>query len=84
LGNQAYQEAFPGVEFVAHPNALADMEAEEIPSIVPAADTTFPIMLRDIEARFAKGIRRDGQPYPGADSANVARQIAALRWALRR
>lgn len=81
FGNQVYQEAFPGVEFVAHPNTLRDLDSLEIPDIEPTGKTTIPNMIRDFEERLAKGVRRDGQPYTATDSANVRHQIAALRWA---
>jgi glyoxylase-like metal-dependent hydrolase (beta-lactamase superfamily II) len=82
FGNQAYQEAFPTVEFIAHPNTLKDLEAQEIPAIAPTADTVLPRAVRDLESYLAKGIRRDGTPYTTTDSANVGRQLAAIRWAI--
>ncbi|MBL8985460.1 MAG: MBL fold metallo-hydrolase [Gemmatimonadetes bacterium] len=82
FGNQAYRDAFPGVEFVAHPNTLLDLEAQELPSLEPTWKTNLPQFITDLGDRLAKGVRRDGTPYTAADSASVKSQIAALRWAV--
>lgn len=82
FGNQAYREAFPGVEFIAHPNTLADLEANEIPSLGPSRDSALPAAIRGLEERYRTGVRRDGKPLTAADSAAVRRQLAAFRWAI--
>lgn len=81
-GNQVYQAAYPGVEFIAHPNTLADLEVQEIPDLVSTWQVTLPDQIKAGEARLAKGIRRDGTPYTTADSARAMGQIAAFRWAI--
>ncbi|MFN0179874.1 MAG: MBL fold metallo-hydrolase [Gemmatimonadales bacterium] len=81
FGNQVYREAFSGVEFVAHPNTLLDLEKEEIPSLEPTRITALPGMIKDLEGRYAKGVRRDGKPFSRDDSVQVATQIGALGWA---
>lgn len=60
-GNQAYRDAYPGVEFIAQASAAADMQTRatklreddlaEIRKELPAADE-----------RLAKGVDRKGQP----------------------
>jgi cyclase len=82
FGNQVYQEAFPGVEFIAHPNTLADLETKELPDLEPTRAITLPRMIQELEGRAAKAVRRDGKPYARDDSLQVANQIAALRWAI--
>ncbi|MEO8451847.1 MAG: MBL fold metallo-hydrolase [Gemmatimonadota bacterium] len=82
LGNQVYQEAFPGVEFIAHPNNLEDLEALELPGLDSARNVTMPRTLKDMEQGYAKSVRRDGKSYSPQDSVLTAGQIAAFRWAI--
>jgi cyclase len=79
-GNSVYQEAFPGVEFIAHANALEEIEAKTLPTFDKRRLTDIPQMLRDSEARYAAGRRRDGTPYTAADSSQARSTIALLRW----
>jgi cyclase len=80
LGNQAYKEAWPNVEFVAHANTLADAEAQEIPGFETYRKTGRQDMLANFEKRYAGGVRRDGKPFTSSDSAVVWKQIASIRW----
>ncbi|MBC7897808.1 MAG: MBL fold metallo-hydrolase [Cytophagaceae bacterium] len=82
LGNQAYRDAYPGVEFVAHANMVADAKAEELSGLDKWRNTGLPAMIADFEQRYAKGIRRDGKPYSTEDSARVRARIASFKWAL--
>jgi len=82
FGNQAYREAFPGVEFVAHRNTLIDLREQELKGFAKFRDTGLPAAITDIEQRYARGVRRDGKPYTRADSAMVRKQISALKWAV--
>src|SRR5262245_37234617 len=81
FGNQAYREAYPGVEFVSHPNTLLDMQSQEIAGFEKFRDQELPAYITDLEQRLSKGIRRDGKPYTASDSALVKKQIAAMKWA---
>ena len=81
FGNQAYRDAFPGVEFIAHENTLVDLEARELTSFDKFRTTDLPAMIADFEKRIAAAIRRDGKPYTAADSAIMKKQLAALKWA---
>lgn len=82
FGNQAYREAYPGVEFVAHRNTVIDLEEQELKGFAKFRDTDLPAAITDLEQRYARGVRRDGKPYTSSDSAMVRRQIAALKWAV--
>jgi cyclase len=80
LGNQAYREAWPTVEFVAHETMLIDGKAQEITGLETFRTTGLPATVADLEKRYAGGVRRDGTPYTSTDSAAVRKQIGALRW----
>ncbi len=84
FGNQAYRDAFPGVEFVAHPNTLIDLEAQEIPTLTATWQTNLPQFIPALGDRLAGGVRRDGTPYTAADRATLETQRSALRWAVPR
>lgn len=82
FGNQVYRDAFPAVEFIAHPNTLADLETKELPDLDRTRDVDLPATITELETRYAGAVRRDGKPYMPTDSAMVRKQIAALRWAI--
>jgi glyoxylase-like metal-dependent hydrolase (beta-lactamase superfamily II) len=79
-GNEVYRDAFPGVEFVAHPNTLADIRTQAMPQFDSTRLVVIPQMLRDFEGRYAAGRRRDGTNYNAADSAYARELISLLRW----
>jgi glyoxylase-like metal-dependent hydrolase (beta-lactamase superfamily II) len=82
FGNQVYKEAFPNVEFIAHPNTRIDMEEQELAGFAKFRDEDIHQIITDAEKRLASGIRRDGQKYTAADSAMTQRSIAAIKWTI--
>lgn len=80
FGNQAYREAFPGVEFIAHENTLTDMVAQEVPDIQRTWSETIPEQVAGLEDRYRRGVRRDSKPFTATDSAAVRTMLPALRW----
>lgn len=81
LGNEAYRDAYPGVEFVAHANTVIDADSQEVEGLNKFRDEELPAMIKDMEQRYARAIRRDGKPYTAADSALVRRQLSGMKWA---
>ena len=79
-GNQVYQEAFPGVEFIAHVNTREDIEKEAMPTFDQTRLKDIPNDLVELEKVTAKAIRRDGKPYTRADSVFMGEQLALYRW----
>jgi glyoxylase-like metal-dependent hydrolase (beta-lactamase superfamily II) len=51
-GNAAYREAFPGVEFIQHPNTRADVIERDVPALVKNLETEYPTAI----ARFRKAL----------------------------
>lgn len=78
LGNQAYLEAFPGVEFIAHPRTRTAVLGQVAPSLVKNA-VEYPKTFAQIEKRLAEGKKADGSPMTGEDRARTRRQIAGYR-----
>jgi glyoxylase-like metal-dependent hydrolase (beta-lactamase superfamily II) len=79
-GNQVYQDSFPGVDFIAHFNTRDDIMKQALPTFDSTYQHVIPQYLRDFEARYATGIRRDGKPYTHQDSAYMETSIALFRW----
>lgn len=82
FGNQAYAEAYPGVEFVAHANTAIDLETGEIADLEKSKGEAIDGAIRGLEQALASGKRRSGQPLTPADRDRLTRQIDAFRWAL--
>ncbi|MBK7831702.1 MAG: MBL fold metallo-hydrolase [Gemmatimonadetes bacterium] len=82
FGNQAYAEAYPGVEFVAHTNTAIDLETGEIADLEKSKGEAIDGAIRGLEQALASGKRRSGQPLTPADRDRLTRQIDAFRWAL--
>ena len=85
MGNQAYAEAFPGVEFVAHPATREDIVGHAF------ANNAFVLDVVDADiARFdgylQTGIGRDGKPMTSeqAERVRIARRTRAEMAADRR
>jgi len=79
-GNQVYQGAFPGVEFIAHVNTREDIEKEALATFDQTRLKDIPNSLAELEKRYATAIRPDGKPYTHADSVVMQEQIALIRW----
>ena len=72
FGNAAYREAFPGVEFISHPNTRADALNEEVPDLEKYVHQGLPDEITSLERL------RDTCPVakrPAVDSA-----LARDRW----
>jgi cyclase len=83
FGNQAYREAFPGVEFIAHRNTLIDAQEKELSGFAEFRNKGLPDLISQYEGALKRSVRRlDGKPYTAADSALMMKSIAAFKWAL--
>ena len=60
FGNQAYQEAFPGVRIIAHRSTREDMEQQVIPNLTKYGVDYWKKMAAGFEGQLAKGERSDG------------------------
>lgn len=83
LGNQAYQAAFPGVEFIAHDNTRADMLTEtagHIPEALQAYERGIP----RVEAALRTGRRSNGEALSEADRRQYAHLLPVYRTFLER
>ncbi|HEU4695007.1 MAG TPA: MBL fold metallo-hydrolase [Vicinamibacterales bacterium] len=79
FGNQAYEEAFPGVQFVAHRETRADMISQSIPSLKTSGVEYWTKMMTGFEARLAKGVTSDGKPLTDAQKTRLAEQARTIR-----
>ena len=79
FGNQAYEEAFPGVQFIAHRETRADMIAQSIPGLKTSGAEYWNKMMAGFEGRLAKGVTSDGQPLTDAQKTRLTEQIRTIR-----
>ena len=79
-GNQVYQDAFPGVEFIAHFHTRDDIEKQALTTFDSTYHHVLPQYLTEFEARYATGTRRDGKAYTHEDSVYMETSIALFRW----
>lgn len=83
FGNQAYLEAFPGVEFIAHDNTRAGMLTEtagHIPEAIKAYEAGIP----RVEKRVSTGLDADGKALSEEDRKEYARILPIYRTFLER
>jgi glyoxylase-like metal-dependent hydrolase (beta-lactamase superfamily II) len=79
VGNQAYEEAFPGVEFIAHPNTRRDIETQSNPGMARFRERV-PQMITDTRQRLAGGTRRDGTPLSAEERGELEATASLLEW----
>lgn len=78
FGNQAYQEAFPGVEFIAHKNTREDMKNRASLNIqrgIDAYETGIP----RIEESLAKGVKSDGSAISAEERASITKKLTVYK-----
>jgi glyoxylase-like metal-dependent hydrolase (beta-lactamase superfamily II) len=79
FGNQAYVEAFPGVEVIAHRHTRVDMQERSIPSLKDYGVEYWSKMAERFEGQLAKGTRPDGQPLTDAQKIRLRDQARTVR-----
>jgi glyoxylase-like metal-dependent hydrolase (beta-lactamase superfamily II) len=83
-GNQAFAEAFPGLEIVAHQNAREDMLAISLPRNLPGYKKDYPAYVAQIEERLKQDSPGVGNLSPEAKgrleriAARIRREIEEL------
>jgi glyoxylase-like metal-dependent hydrolase (beta-lactamase superfamily II) len=77
-GNQAFAEAFPGLEIVAHQSAREDMLAISLPRNLPGYKKDYPAYVAQIEERL-KQADSGSQPLPLERRGQLERIAARIR-----
>ena len=75
-GNTIYQEAFPGVDFIAHRNTRIDIVEQHIPGM-ESFRSRVPSMIERYHEQLKSGKRSDGSPLTAEDSTFL-RESASL------
>ena len=78
LGNRVFADAFPGVEFIAHPATRRDV----LGKVAPAAKENlveYPRQANRLEAQLRGGKRSDGTPLTSSDSARLREFVGVYR-----
>lgn len=79
FGNQAYEEAFPGVQFIAHARTRDDMRSQSIPSLETHGVPYWEQMAAGFERRLADGTSAQGAPLTDAQKTRLQEQVRTLR-----
>lgn len=79
VGNIAYREAWPAVEFIAHRHTATDMDSISFPGVSRFGERG-PQLIADGQKRLREGKRADGQPLTAEDRADELRQIDLITW----
>jgi glyoxylase-like metal-dependent hydrolase (beta-lactamase superfamily II) len=79
FGNQAYIEAFPGVQIIAHRQTRDDMRDRVVPSLKDYGVAYWTKMADDVEARLAKGTDAKGTPLTDNQKTRLKEQSRTLR-----
>ena len=82
-GNQAYREAWPGVEFIAHANTRADILTTDIPTFDRNRDVEYPKALAAMREMLRKGTDDAGVALTEERKARVRRRIGVYEWYLK-
>ena len=82
-GNQAYRDAYPGVEFIGSAATREDVIAEDIPALEKNLGTEYPAEIARYKAALARGTRENGTPYTPEEKKDVAHQLMVLEWFVR-
>jgi cyclase len=77
-GNQAFAEAFPGLEIIAQQNAREDMMAISIPRNLPGYKKDYPAYVAQIEERL-KQASTSAQPLSPEGRGQLERVAARIR-----
>ena len=82
FGNQAYAEAYPGVEFISHPMTREDLLNEEAVSVKAWVDSGLPAQISAVEQQLAGGKSSSGAPFTPEQKATLGNFVAFERWTL--
>jgi glyoxylase-like metal-dependent hydrolase (beta-lactamase superfamily II) len=82
-GNQAYREAWPGVDFIAHHTVRDDVINDDIPSFEKNLNTEYPAIIARVKTALATGRRSNGAVVTPQDHADLTRQLQLYEWFVR-
>jgi cyclase len=77
-GKQAFAEAFPGLEIIAHRDAREDMREISLPRNLPGYKKDYPAYVEQIEARLKKA-SAGAKPLSPEDRGQLERMAARIR-----
>jgi glyoxylase-like metal-dependent hydrolase (beta-lactamase superfamily II) len=78
-GNQVYEEAFPGIEFIAHPNTRLDIEGQHNPGMERFKQNV-PSLIERYNQQLKDGKRSDGNPLTADDSTYLRESAVLIGW----
>ena len=82
-GNQAYREAWPGVEFIAHAATRDEILTTDIPTFDSNRNVEYPKAIASMRDMLAKGTSSTGAPLTEAQKASLRHSIVVHEWYLK-
>ena len=82
-GNQAYREAWPGVEFIAHAATRDEILATDIPSFDRNRDVEYPKAMAAMRDMLARGTSSTGAPLTEAQMSSLRHSLVVHEWYLK-
>ena len=83
LGDEAYRQAFPGVEIIAHPLSRALMIDEMLPNLPRNIAVDFPNEISRIQEQLDAGKGSNGEPLGAEERAELGTTQAAFQFWIR-
>ncbi|MFN8571418.1 MAG: MBL fold metallo-hydrolase [Gemmatimonadaceae bacterium] len=83
MGNAVYQQAFPGVAFIAHPVTRDSLLHEVAPSLVKNTTQEYPAAIKEMKGQLASGQGSDGRPLTTAQRDYIKRMIPIYEFFLK-
>lgn len=75
-GNAAYREAWPGVEFIQHPNTRREIIERDIPSLAKNLETEYPRIIGDLRKQLETGKTQAGEDLTAAQRTRLTSLLA--------
>jgi glyoxylase-like metal-dependent hydrolase (beta-lactamase superfamily II) len=82
-GNQAYREAWPGVEFVTHPATRELILARDVPALARNLATEYPAEIARMRRTLETGRRENGDTLTAAAREQLGRTMGVYEFFLR-
>ena len=81
-GNQAYRDAWPGVEFVTHPATREAIATRDAPVLEKNLATEYPALIERMKQTLATGIRSNGERLTPEGREELTRTLGVYEFFL--
>jgi cyclase len=82
-GNQAYRDAWPGVEIVTHPATREAIATRDTPALEKNLATEYPALIERVRKTLATGVRSNGERLTTEGREELTRTLGVYEFFLR-